>query len=110
MGAAGRKQESSPKGATGGGHDGAVLEQDVDAAPPALPRREVQRRRPGVVPHVHEAREPPAPPQLRTHKQGAQQSGGETVVSPGATKAYQDSDTGADLAAERMVRRQSAWP
>jgi hypothetical protein len=67
IGGRGAGQESSPEGTAGGGHDGAVLEQDVDTAPPALPRREVQRRRPGVVPHVHEAREPPAPPQLRTH-------------------------------------------
>lgn len=58
-----------PECAAGGGHDGAVLEQDVDAAAPALPGREVQRRRPGVVPHVDEARVSPAPPQpqLRPH-------------------------------------------
>lgn len=79
------------------------------AASPASPRGAAAspRCRPARSRSARNPCTPTAESRLAKSTKGREQTDG--GVS-GATKANQDSDTGEDLAAERMVRRQSAWP
>lgn len=99
-----------PVRASQSGDNGAVLQQHLHGPRPALPGREMQRRRAVVVPDVDKPGVTPAMlPQQQVSDMSRRQPDSDKFQMR-KQRSHQESATGVVCAAERMALMQSTWP